>query len=199
MHRPRSTRDPCVRQQRKQMLHLPHMIKLTEFAADLRNRGLGVVPDFDPLDGGVGAQILFLFEKPGPMTAEARGGLGFISRNNDDPTAEATFNFMAQAGIPRKLTVIWNVVPWWNDTRKVTGAELAAGVACVRELMAHLPSLASVVMVGTRAARARPFLESTGLVLFRSPHPSPLVRTGAREKWNSIPGEWSKAMSVVAH
>jgi hypothetical protein len=53
------------------------------------------VPEFDPLDGGVEAQVLFLFEKPGPMTAELggskRSGSGFISRNNDDPTAEATF------------------------------------------------------------------------------------------------------------
>jgi hypothetical protein len=47
---------------------------------------------------------LFLFEKLGPMTAEA-GGSGFISRNNDDPTAEATFRFMEQAKIPRKLSI----------------------------------------------------------------------------------------------
>jgi hypothetical protein len=49
------------------------------------------VPDFDPLDGGVNAQVLFLLEKPGPMAAEdgKRAGSGFISRDNDDGTAEA--------------------------------------------------------------------------------------------------------------
>jgi len=42
------------------------------------------------------------------MAAESskRTGSGFISRNNDDATAEATFRFMEQSGIPRKLTVI---------------------------------------------------------------------------------------------
>jgi hypothetical protein len=81
------------------------------------------VPEFDSLDGGVDARVLFLFEKPGPMTAEGNGanrrvGSGFISRNNDDPTAEATFTFMRQANLPRKLTILWNVIPWW----KVRGA-----------------------------------------------------------------------------
>src|SRR5262249_9080241 len=111
--RARSMRDAGVRERRKAMLCEPHIGPLTAFAAELRKRGLGEVPEFDPLDGGVDARVLFLFEKPGPMTAEHHGS-GFISRNNDDRTAEATINFMRQAGIPRKLTVIWNLIPWWN-------------------------------------------------------------------------------------
>src|SRR5882672_5086390 len=107
-------RDINVRLQRKAMLGLAHVAPLTAYAAELRQRDNVQVPDFDPLDGGVNARVLFLFEKPGPMTAESgpRTGSGFISRDNDDPTAEATFKFMQQAGIPRKLTVIWNIVPW---------------------------------------------------------------------------------------
>src|ERR1035438_5895674 len=93
---PRSLRDACVRERRKAMLHLPHIAPLAEYAERLRMRGLGEVPDFDPLDGGVEARVLFLFEKPGPMTAEAgkRFGSGFISRNNDDSTAEASIGFI---------------------------------------------------------------------------------------------------------
>jgi hypothetical protein len=90
------------------------MEPLTSYAARLRERG--EVPEFDPCDGGTEAQLLFLFEKPGPMTS-SQAGSGFIGRNNDDPTAEATFRFMQSAGIPRKLTVTWNVIPWWNGTR----------------------------------------------------------------------------------
>jgi hypothetical protein len=101
------------------------MRKLTQFAAALRERGMGIVPDFDPLDGGVDARILFLFEKPGPMTSEDRGGSGFISRNNDDPTAEATFRFMQAAGIPRTLTVIWNVVPCGTRLGRLPGRNSA--------------------------------------------------------------------------
>lgn len=111
---PRSMRDAGVRERRKRMLNLPHIAPLTAYAAKLRARASVEVPDFDPLDGGKNAQVLFLFEKPGPMTAAngKRIGSGFISRNNDDATAEATFNFMKQAHIPRTRTVIWNVIPW---------------------------------------------------------------------------------------
>src|ERR1700682_1396185 len=129
---PRSMRDVGVRQRRRAMLSLPHVAPLTAYAAKLRLRDSVEVPEFDPLDGGIDALVLFLAEKPGPMTADgskfgARSGAGFISRDNDDPSAEATIDFMHKAGIPRKLTVAWNVIPWWNATRKVTGAELRDG------------------------------------------------------------------------
>jgi hypothetical protein len=190
-------REAVIRQQRKAMLHLPHVAKLTEFAAELRRRGFGVVPEFDPMDGGVHAQILFLFEKPGPKTDEANGGSGFISRNNDDSTAEATFQFMEIAKIPRRATAIWNVVPWWNGTRKITRQELIAGTESVRDLIALLPCLRAVVMVGLRATRARPYLETTRLTLFTSHHPSPLVRASARQKWDAIPFQWAEAMALA--
>jgi hypothetical protein len=99
-------RDTHVREQRKAMLPRLHMVDLASYAQSLRKTGVEV-PDFDPLDGGVRAQVLFLFEKPGPMTAEKgsgnRSGSGFISRDNDDPTAEAIWRFMREADIPRDL------------------------------------------------------------------------------------------------
>jgi hypothetical protein len=184
------------------MLVEPHVAPLTAFAASLRTRESVEVPDFDPLDGGIEAQILFLLEKPGPMTelarAGRRSGSGFISRNNDDPTAEATYHFMEQAGIPRKLTVTWNVIPWWNKTRKVTAAELRDGTAAVQDLIDLLPNLRAVVMVGLKAANARPYLASTGLALFHSAHPSPQVRASRPEKWRAIPLEWAKVMAEPA-
>jgi hypothetical protein len=184
---PRSMRDEGVRQRRRAMLNLPHVAKLTAYAAKLRLRGSVEVPEFDPLDGGVHARVLFLFEKPGPMTADGssfhgRAGSGFISRNNDDPTAAATMEFMQKAGIPRKLT----------------GSELRDGVECVKELVQMLPNLAAVVMVGQNAARARRDLESTELALFTSDHPSPLVKAKFRKRWNAIPSEWAKVMKVIA-
>jgi hypothetical protein len=180
------------------MLQLPHVAPLTLYAANLRARGLGEVPDFDPLDGGIDATALFLFEKPGPMTAETgkRVGSGFISRNNDDPTAAAIFNFMQRAAIPRKLTVIWNVVPWWNGTRKVTAQELRAGVLCVKELVTLLSQLRVVVFVGDKAARARPLIDDVRLQLLASCHPSPLVRASFPDRWERIPAEWAKVMTI---
>jgi len=183
------------------MLDAPHVAPLTAYAAELRRQEKGEVPDFDPLDGGIDALALFLHEKPGPMTAGSRGGKragsGFISRDNDDATAEAIFAFMQAAGIPRTLTVIWNVVPWWNGTRAVTSEELCAGGGCVGDLIRLLPKLRAIVFVGSKANRARSFFPDSKLALFSSDHPSPLVRAAHRQRWEAIPTEWAKVRPAI--
>jgi hypothetical protein len=63
---------PGEREPLRVMLFHPHMKPLTSFASKLRQRGSVEVPKFDPLDGGIRAQALFLFEKPSPMTADGR-------------------------------------------------------------------------------------------------------------------------------
>jgi hypothetical protein len=196
---PRSMRDAGVRERRKAMLNLSHVAPLTAYAAKLRGRGPVEVPEFDPLDGGTKAQVLFLFEKPGPMTAEGgkRIGSGFISRNNDDATAEATFHFMTQANLPRKMTVTWNVIPWWNKTVTLTGDELRDGVACIESLIGLLPKLRAVVLVGAKAGAAQPYLRTTGLTLFTSDHPSPRVRASLPERWKAIPSEWARVRVLL--
>lgn len=195
---PRSLRDESVRMRRKAMLAEPHVAPLTAYAARLRSRGMGEVPEFDPLDGGINARALFLFEKPGPKTSEARGGSGFVSRNNDDRTAEATFRFMQQAGIPRELTVIWNVVPWWNSTASLCEDELTSGGACVQELIALLPKLRVAVLVGKHAAtRAQPYFENGHLPLLKSAAPSPRVRATRRDLWGTIPLKWAQARQFI--
>lgn len=197
----RSLRDPTIRLRRKSMLNAPHMKRLNKYVSQLRQHSKGEVQDFDPLDGGNEALALFLLEKPGPMTANSklgkREGSGFISRNNDDRTAEATINFMREAKIPRELTIIWNVVPWWNGTRKVSSHELLAGVQCVKELVRLLPKLRTVVFVGQKAAKARPYLETTNLILFSSDHPSPIVRARFPDRWRAIASDWAKVKPVL--
>lgn len=182
------------------MLGLPHIEPLAKFAAALRLRHDIEVPDFDPLDGGIRARILFLKEKPGPMTSASRSGRvgsGFISRDNDDPTAEATFRFMEQAGIRREDTLMWNVVPGWNGTRKITRKELIDGVAEVRNLMSLLPDIEVVVLVGRKAAQAEPLLAGTGVTIRHSLHNSPLVRASKPEEWARIPEVWAEAYRVI--
>ena len=116
----------------------PHIAPLTSFVAKLRaEHSDWEIPDFDPLDGGVNADILFLFEKPGPMTSVAGGGSGFISRNNNDPTAEAAFGFMKQADLPRDRTILWNIIPGWNgriEIKNKTTKEVTRGVEALKEL-----------------------------------------------------------------
>jgi uracil-DNA glycosylase len=194
----RSLKDPLVRQRRRELLKDPHMTALVDYVAHLRAMGLGEVPDFDPFDGGVDARVLFLFEKPGPMTAE-RGGSGFISRNNDDPTAAAAFDFMIQSGIPRNETLSWNLIPWWNGTRRITKSELLEGFKALSQLIALLPKLTAVVLVGNKAQRVKLYFSENypKMKVFTSYHPSPIVRATNPEKWKEIPLEWAKVAAML--
>lgn len=176
------------------MLSLPHIAPLAAYAARLRDRPGIEVPDFDPLDGGIDARILFLLEKPGPMASLARRirqGSGFVSRDNDGATAQTMLRFMLEAALPRRDTVIWNAIPWWNGTIAVTAAERSAGLQELGNLLALLPRLHTAVLVGRTAARARPVLN--GLRVLESAHPSPQVRAGYRAMWDAIPEVWRQA------
>ena len=218
----RSMRDEAVRKRREGMLREKHVAPtLTDFVAKLQRERLSKlqerrpgevcsveVPDFDPLDGGIHARVLFLLEKPGPMAVKSgngnRPGSGFISRNNDDPTAEATFNFMHQACIPRRATVIWNFIPWWNGTVDVNKEEREESAEPLQELISLLrPNLQVVVMVGEEAGKARPHLEKTILFpstnLFTSDHPAALVKARYLDRWNAIPLEWAKAFAALSN
>jgi len=193
---PRSMRYEDVRERRKAMLREPHMEVLTTYVERLQDRQIGFVPWFDPLDGGVNAKALFLMEKPGPMTAEPNGS-SFISRNNDDPTAEAMFLFMRQAGIDKRLTVTWNVIPAWNGTIAINGKELNRGVDCVGDLMTLLPEIRVIVFVGRKAATAMPLVKPLGIAMIESYHPSPIVRASRRDEWDAIPNQWKKILPYL--
>jgi hypothetical protein len=192
---PRSLRSSAAVAARKGLLHQPHMGPLAQFVANLRcGHPDCEFPDFDPLDGGVAAEILFLFEKPGAMTSGEKQGSGFISRNNDDPTAEATFYFMKKAEVPRSFTVTWNIIPGWNGTRKTSAREVAGGVASLRSLLPLLPRLHTIVLVGKKAQRATSTVGALGLRTFTSAHPSPLVRARHPGIWQTIPEVWAQAL-----
>jgi uracil-DNA glycosylase len=182
---------------RRAMLDLPHIIPLAEYCRCLRAEGRGTVPEFDPRDGGVAAKVLFLMEKPGPMTDDngltGRIGSGFISRDNDDPTAEAILFFMEQADIERGLSILWNTVPWWNGTRKVAAKELATGIERLAGLLELLPNIRVVVGVGAKSLKAREFVERRGLPFISSAHPSPINRARRRALWDNIPEQWRAA------
>lgn len=193
---PRSFKNREAVAHRRTMLNEPHIARLTAYVESLRAKHpTWEFQDFDPADGGVEADMLFLFEKPGPMTSSTgkRKGSGFISRNNDDPTAEATFSFMAEANIDRKRTVTWNIVPGWNGTTRVSSAECRDGLQELANLVALLPRLRTVVLVGRKAGSAEALMRSLGLRVFTSAHPSPKVRSINRAMWDLIPKQWAEA------
>ncbi|MFP3515746.1 uracil-DNA glycosylase [Pseudomonas sp. SIMBA_077] len=181
---------------RRSMLQEPHIAPLTIYVERLRAEHPDwEFQDFDPMDGGVEADMLFLLEKPGPMTSlnAKRKGSGFISRNNDDSTAEALFTFMKQAGIDRKRVVLWNVIPGWNGTIKIKPDERRAGVEELAHLLKLLPKLRTVVLVGRQAGKAAKFMQSMNVKIFTSAHPSPKVRNMNRAMWDLIPRQWAEA------
>lgn len=198
---PRALRDPAAVARRRSLLTSGRAKALADYARTLRGIGRGEVPDFDPLDGGTSAKVLFLFEKPGPMTSVNRSGervgSGFISRDNDDPTAEATFRFMEEAGLDRRVTTVWNMVPWWNGTRAIGTDELKAGMGALDGLLTLLTDLRVVVLVGRKAGRARSHLERRGLPVIESAHPSPLVRASRPADWHVIPVKWAEVLSYI--
>ncbi|MGU9804017.1 UNVERIFIED_CONTAM: uracil-DNA glycosylase [Pseudomonas sp. CM11] len=196
---PRNFRQPELVAMRQRMLYEPHIAPLTAYVEGLRAKHPDwEFPDFDPMDGGINADMLFLLEKPGPMTSPQtkRKGSGFISRNNDDSTAEALFTFSEKAEIDRKRTVLWNVIPGWNGTIKIEAGERRAGVEELIGLLKLLPKLKTVVLVGRQAGRAAKFMQSMDVKIFTSAHPSPKVRNMNRAMWELIPGIWAEASRV---
>jgi hypothetical protein len=60
------------------------MKSLVELMGELREISGGrTVPNFDPDDSGVDAEVLLLFQDPGPKVIKT----GFISRDNPDQSA----------------------------------------------------------------------------------------------------------------
>ncbi|HFF8947477.1 uracil-DNA glycosylase [Serratia marcescens] len=192
---PRSLRSADAISAKNSLLNDPHIEQLTKYVEELKiKHPEWEFPYFDPHDGGQGANILFLLEKPGPKTSPALGGSGFISRDNNDATAEAIFNFMNAAGIPRKRTVLWNTIPGWNGTIKLTSAEKKEGLSELANLLALLPNLTTVVLVGRKAEKALPIIKMKPVKIIVSAHPSPKVRATNRAMWDSITGQWLQAL-----
>jgi hypothetical protein len=188
--RPRALLDPEKIAERMRLLDKPHIRPLTRYVRELRSRSGLQVPDFDPFDGGVDAELLFLLWKPGKGAKAS----GFVSRDNKD--AEFVFEFMREAKVPRDRAVIWNVIP-----------DFDAKIDSIRELprlFELLRSLRGVVLVGRKAQRfwrtaedAKDMLRRRRLHLFGSYMPDPKVKRYP-EKWHSIPKVWAEAGQLLS-
>jgi uracil-DNA glycosylase len=144
-------RDADVRERRRAMLGLTHMIKLTRFAAKLRERR--PVPDFDPCDGGVNAQVLFFLDTPGPEAVKSE----FVSSNNPDPTAENMGDAWKQAGLKRCHVLLWNVVPHYVS-KDTTDAQVREAIPDTQAFIDKLRNLKVVVFCGHKALMAKKHL-----------------------------------------
>ena len=173
---PRSLRDPAQLAARRALVEAPHIAPIRALARRVSAERDAPVPDPDPLDGGVNARMLLLLETPGPAVVRT----GFVTRDSATGTAANLFRFLAEAGIARADTLIWNVVPWVIHApgalnRAPRRAELRAAEPYLAPLLDLLPGLAVAVLAGRFAGEARPALASLrpGLSVIGVPHPSP--------------------------
>ncbi len=170
--------NPEEIERRRAMLTLPHIVPLVEYAQQIATRmGSGYeIPHFDPCDGGVNAKVLFLLEAPGRKAMAS----GFISRNNPDPSAKTICTLLAVAAIARSVTLLRNIVPWYvgDDLAiwPVTELDIATALPFFTELIALLPHLRAVVLLGRKAQNVKSQLvRMTNAQLFESHHPSQRV------------------------
>lgn len=181
--RPKLLADSDIRAARRRRLREPHIAPLTTFVEALRALAgpSASIPDFDPCDGGINAELLYLLEAPGNKAVLS----GFVSRNNPDETAKNFFELNRAVRIPRERTVTWNVVPWYIGTgtriRAASQTDIDAGIPSLAWLLDLLPSLRAVVLVGRKAERAASIIARLRpeIRIFRSPHPSPLFVNNA--------------------
>jgi len=91
----------------------PHVAPINAFVDSIRDRdGRGWALYVPPHHGGVDARVISVLRDPGPAT-QLGVGSGFISVENDDPTAERMARLFDRFGIPARVVLPWNAYPWY--------------------------------------------------------------------------------------
>ena len=143
--------DPQFRQGQLDGLRLPHIAPVNALVDELTDSGgRGWVPYLAPAYSGVDARVLCVLRDPGPKTNDELGGSGFLSPENDDPTARRFAALLDGAGIPVSEILAWNAYRWYVNG-KPTPAELEAGVEPLRRLLGILPRLRVIMLHGGSA------------------------------------------------
>jgi hypothetical protein len=195
---PRGFRDPAVLATRNDMLATAERtLPLEAWARSVEEKRRSqkpdiVLPHFDPAEAGVEARVLVLLEAPGPKTVPGWGGSGFISVDNDDPTAQNVWTTRNAVGLHEHV-LAWNIVPWvlGRASVKPTGQEIEQGAGELRGLLDLLPELRVIVLAGRKAQDGWDThldLELGGQFrVLRTVHPAgqSFAQVGARERFNA--------------
>jgi uracil-DNA glycosylase len=201
MDSPKILGDKNVLEARLSQINDDHIAPLSGFVTKLRAEmgPSAAIPYFDPWDGGINAEVLFLLEAPG---AKARNS-GFVSMNNPDETAKNFFELCQEAGIERKRIVIWNAVPWYigsgKKIRPAKSADISEGTESLDELLRLLPDVRAIVLVGLKAQKATRRVNEIAptLKIFNSPHPSPMFVNRKPENRGILLSKWQDVRSLL--
>ncbi|NOY99216.1 MAG: uracil-DNA glycosylase [Chloroflexi bacterium] len=200
---PKSLKETRARKQKIAKLNTEHIEPLTRFVEEIRKEtGFGEkIPYFDPDDGGISARCLFLLEAPGPKSVES----GFVSRNNPDETAKTFFELNQQVGLPREITVTWNIVPWYigsgKKIRPAKSQDISEGINYLNRLLALLTKLELVILVGKKAQRAEDDISKylPDVELINMYHPSPMFVNRAPSNRNQVLGSLRQVAEFLSH
>lgn len=148
---PRQMADPAFHaDQTARAFTAPHVAPINAFVDSIRDRdGRGWAPYVPPHHGGVDARVISVLRDPGPAT-QLGVGSGFISVENDDPTAERMARLFDRFGIPARVVLPWNAYPWYINAAP-NAAQSKAGALVSLELL-ELTTDVDVVLLQSRDA-----------------------------------------------
>lgn len=151
---PRLMASPDFRaEQAAEALSAPHVAPINVFIQGIRDQcGRGWAPLIPPHHGGVDARVLSILRDPGPATRDGLGS-GFISVENDDPTAERQALLFQQNGISPREVLPWNAYPWYINAAP-NAEQSVAGAHVLIDLLKLLPELKVVLLQGRDAERS---------------------------------------------
>ncbi|MFP4514281.1 MAG: uracil-DNA glycosylase [Acidimicrobiales bacterium] len=154
--RHRRMREPDFRAEQWSRRFDAHVAPINQLVDDLIEEREGSwMPYVAPLHGGVDAEVLLLYQDPGPMTSTELGGSGFLCSEDDDPSAELLADCLDAAGVEPARVVPWNSFPWFrSDQAGLSAAELVAGLDPLHRLLDGLPKVHTVVAHGTVAVES---------------------------------------------
>jgi hypothetical protein len=152
-------------------------------ALSLEKPGVAV-PYVAPHYNAANATILSLSSNPGPR-AGGVGGSGFLSRENDDPTAERMSQIFATVGLSDEHVLPWNAYPWYVHQAYPNGLPaglLNEGLDPLKRLLELHPQIRTIVAHGGDAKRAMrqfttkkrfaPFVAERSLKVWEARHTS---------------------------
>jgi hypothetical protein len=141
---------PAFRADQHARLHEAHIKPITDLVEELSRVGNnGFIPYVAPLYGGINAEVLLIFQDPGPKTQSGTGS-GMLCAENDDPTADLFSNCLDAARLDVARTITWNAYPWYIN-KSPTASQLEAGLMPLRRLLFELRKVSVVMLMGRRA------------------------------------------------
>lgn len=186
-------------ERRRAQLFAPHVAPLNRLVEQIRAETTESVPWFDPRHGGCRAKVLVLAQDPSGAASE---GSGFISPDNNDPSAQNATIATEAAGLQPRELAHWNVVPWWvaNPAKKAPGRTLTSEAQRASRYLDRVfelvPDVRVVLLLGKHAQKAWPAYERRSrhrpaqLCVLPAPHPGP-------QAWNIVDAVTHRKNSVL--